>query len=100
MSWAIFSVPSAKRAELDTALQDDLVSRQSRKIRDAGTFGGPADRTYVLLEGSDEALRKAEALLAGVGDRLAGPDAEGLYGRFREEDESASAGMGLFFTEE
>ncbi len=100
MSWAIFSVPSDKRAELDAALQDDLVSRQSRKVRAAATFGGPSDRTYVLLEGSDEAVRRAESLLAGVGDRLSGSDAEGLYGRFREEDESASAGMGLFFTEE
>jgi hypothetical protein len=35
-----------------------------------------------------------------VGSRLSGGDAEQLYRRLKEEEETASAGMGLFFTEE
>jgi hypothetical protein len=99
MVWTLFSVPAAKRTELETALRDDLVSRQSQKIRAAATLGGPADATYVLVEGTPEGVRRAEELLGPVGSRLQGAEAENLYGRLREEDEAASAGMGLFFGE-
>jgi hypothetical protein len=99
MAWTLFSVPTAKRAELDAALKDDILSRQSQKVRDAKAVGGPADATYVLLEGSAEAMTRGEQLLAPVGTKLPAKDAEPLYRRFKEEEESASAGMGLFFTE-
>ena len=99
MAWILFSVPSSKRGELDAALKDDLLSRQSQKIREAGALGGPADRTYVLLEGSAEAMRRAEELVGTVGSRLAPGEADPLYKRFKDEEEAASAGMGLFFTE-
>jgi hypothetical protein len=99
MAWTLYAVPSAKRAELDAALKDDILSRQSHTIRDAKAAGGPADTTYVLLEGSPDAMTRAEALLAPVGTKLPPKDAEPLYRRFKEEEESASAGMGLFFTE-
>ncbi len=100
MAWTIYSVPSAKRTELDAALRDDVVSRQSQKVRDAGALGGPGDRTYVLIEGSADAVKRAEGLLDAVGTRLASAEAEPLYRRFKDEEESASAGMGLFFTDE
>ncbi len=99
MPWTIFTVPSAKRAELDGILKDDLVSRQSQKVRDAATMGGPGDAVYVLIEGGADAVKRAEELLAQIGARLPGADAEALYRRFKDEEEAASAGMGLFFTE-
>jgi len=100
MAWTIFVVPSAKRTELDAVLKDDLVSRQSQKVRDAGAMGGPADRTYVLVEGSTEGVERAKGLLAAVGTELPKPEGESLHQRFRDEEDAASAGMGLFFTEE
>jgi hypothetical protein len=100
MAWTIFIVPSAKRTELDAALKDDLVSRQSQKVRDAGAMGGPADRTYVLVEGSTEGVQRAKDLLAVVGTALPPAEGEALHQRFRDEEDAASAGMGLFFTEE
>jgi len=100
MAWTIFSVPSAKRTELDAALKDDLVSRQSQKVRDAGAMGGPSDRTYVLVEGSIEGVQRAKDLLAAVGTALPATEGEELHQRFRDEEDAASAGMGLFFTEE
>lgn len=100
MSWTIFSVPSEKRAELDGALKDDLVSRQSQKVRDAGAMGGPAGPTYVLVEGTPDGVKRAEELLGKVGTKLSTTDAEALYRRFKDEEDAASAGMGLFFTEE
>ncbi|MGD0257273.1 MAG: hypothetical protein ABSB90_05265 [Thermoplasmata archaeon] len=100
MAWTIFSVPTSKRTELDAALKDDVVSRQSQKVRDAAAMGGPADRTYVLVEGSTEGVARAKDLLAAVGTALPPAEGEKLHQRFRDEEDAASAGMGLFFTEE
>ncbi len=99
MAWTLFTVPNSKRAELDAVLHDDQLSRQSQKVRDAKALGGPADSVYVLLEGAPDAVRRAEELLGPVGTRLPAADAEALYRKFKDEEESASAGMGLFFTE-
>jgi hypothetical protein len=100
MAWTLFSVPNTKRTELDAALKDDRVSRQSQKVRDATAMGGPAGATYVLIEGAAEAVHRAEELLGPIGTRLPTTEGEALYRRFKDEEESASAGMGLFFTEE
>jgi hypothetical protein len=100
MAWTIFSVPSAKRGELDQALADDIVARQSRKLRDAATLGGPSGELYVFIEGSAEAVARAETLLGPVGKKLPKEEADALERKLRDEDEAASAGMGLFFTEE
>jgi hypothetical protein len=95
----VFVIPATRRTELDQALNDDVVARQSRKIRDAATMGGPSGEVYVLLEGAPEALARAESLLGPLGKKLPGAEAGKLEQQFRDEDESASAGMGLFFTE-
>ena len=100
MAWTIYSVPTTQRTGLDAVLKDDLVSRQSHKVRDAGALDGPTDRIYVLVEGSAEGVARANELLATVGAALPAADAERLRVRFREEEDAASAGMGLFFTEE
>ena len=99
MAWVLFAIPSGKKTELDAALRDDLVSRQSQKVREALALGGPSGELYVLVEGSAEAVSRADALLAPLGRKLSGADGETIYAKFREEDEAASAGMGLFFTE-
>ncbi len=99
MPWTIYSIPSAKRTELDTVLKDDLISRQSQKLRDAAAMGGPNDRVYVLVEGSAEGVRRAGELLAPIGTVLPAAEGEALHQKFRDEEDAASAGMGLFFTE-
>lgn len=99
MAWVLFRIPSTKRTELDAALKDDKVSRQSQKIRDAASFGGPAGELYVLVDGASEAVAHAETLLAPIGTKLPPAEGEALYRRLREEDDAASSGMGLFFTE-
>ena len=100
MAWVLYRVATAKKAELDAALQDDTVSRQSQKIRDAATAGGPPGELYVLIEGAEAAIRRADELLAPLGQKLPPAEADPLYRRFKDEDEAAAAGMGLFFTEE
>lgn len=100
MVWAIFSVPSSRRTDLDGVLKDDLIARQSQKLREAGVLGGPTDTLYVLIEGTPDAIRRAEELLGSVGTRLPPAEAEPLYRRLKEEEDDAALGMGLFFTEE
>jgi hypothetical protein len=99
MSWTIFSVPSDRREALDAALRDDLISRQSQKVRDGPSVGAASGTTIVLLEGSEDALKRLGELLGPAGSRLTGAEAERLYQRLKDEEEAASAGMGLFFTE-
>ena len=100
MAWTIFSVPTPRKTELDAVLADDLVSRQSQKIRDAAAAGGPSGELYVLVEGAEAAVRRADELLGPIGKKLPPADAEALYRKFKEEDDLAASGMGLFFTEE
>ncbi len=97
MPWALYSVPTSKKAELDAALQDDVVSRQSQKVRAASALGGPVDRTLVLVEGSPDGVRRAETLLAPLGEKPSAEEATRLYAQFKDEEDAASAGMGLFF---
>jgi hypothetical protein len=97
MPWTLYVVPTTKKTDLDTVLRDDQLSRQSQKVRDAASAGGKSGELYVLIEGSSEAIAHAEKLLGPLGAKP--PDAEALYRKFKEEEDSASAGMGLFFTE-
>lgn len=99
MAWVIFEVPNDRRAKLDEALRDDLVGRQSQKLRDAATLGGRSGHVYIQVDGSPEAVSRAEALLKEVGTKLPPTEAEALRKRLQDEDEAASQGMGLFFTE-
>jgi hypothetical protein len=99
MPWIIFEVPNDRRSKLDEVLRDDLIGRQSQKIRDSATLGGRSGHVYVQLEGSPEAVSRAEMLLQDVGAKLPAKEAEALHARLQEEDEAASAGMGLLFTE-
>ena len=99
MPWIIYEVPSDRRSKLDEVLRDDLIGRQSQKIRDAATLGGRSGHLYIQLDGSPEAVARAERMLQEIGAKLPPKEAEALHARLQEEDEAASAGMGLFFTE-
>jgi hypothetical protein len=99
MAWTIFTVPSGRKTELDAVLQDDVVARQSQTIRDAASMGGTAGHLYVIIEGSPEGVARANTLLAPLGVQLPPAEGQGLYRRFKDEQDAASAGMGLFFTE-
>jgi hypothetical protein len=99
VAWTLFVVETAKRSDLDAVLKDDTISRQSQKLRDAASAGGKAGELYVLVEGSDDAVKRADELLAKVGKKLPAAEANPLYRKFKDEEEAASTGMGLFFTE-
>lgn len=99
MAWTIFEVPNDRRAKLDEVLRDDAISRQSHKLRDAASLGGRSGHIILQIEGSPEAVARAEAMLKEIGTQLPAKEAEALRAKFQAEDEAASSGMGLFFTE-
>ena len=99
MAWTLVAVVSAKKAEVEAALRDDVVSRQSHKLRDAASAGGPSGQLYVLVEGSPEGVARADALLKPLAEAMTAADREAVYRRFKDEEEAASAGMGFVFTE-
>jgi hypothetical protein len=99
MAWTLYEIPNEHRTELDAALKDDIVSRQSHTLRDAAAAGGPSGRLYVLVEGSPDGVARADELLKAAGTRMPPPEAERLYRQFKDEEDAASSGMGLFFTE-
>jgi hypothetical protein len=99
MTWTIFEVPNDRRPKLDEVLRDDVIARQSHKLRDAATLGGRSGHVLVQIDGSPDAVARAEMLLKDVGTKVPAKESEALHTRLQEEDEAASAGMGLFFTE-
>ncbi|MFQ6060813.1 MAG: hypothetical protein ACE5KV_05925 [Thermoplasmata archaeon] len=95
--YVLFKVPVEKRGKVNQLLKDDLVSRQSIIVRDASALMMEGKETYVLIEGSDEALKKAEELFEEIGEKLEGKEAEDIYSKIKEKEEDATGGMGLLF---
>lgn len=94
---AIFKVPVENKGKVDQVLKDDLVSRQSITVRDAAALSMEGKETYVLIEGSEEALEKADEIFKEVGDKLKGGDAETTFNKIKEKEAEAEGGMGLLF---
>ena len=95
--YRVFRFPSAQADKLNLLLVDDLVGRQSITARDAKSLGLPGDDRYVLVEGSEVALARADELMKGITKPLPTSEAEGIHRRFRSQDEEAASGMGLIF---
>jgi hypothetical protein len=99
MAWTLHLIPSAKKAEAEAVLRDDVISRQSHTVRDAASVGGPAAHLYVMVEGAEGAVQRADEMLKPLSAPLAVADRDAIHQKFKDEQESASTGMGLFFTE-
>ncbi len=99
MAYTIFLVPTAKRTELEEILKEDRIARQSHKLREASAVGGPAGEYCVQIEGAADVVKDAERRLAAIGAAPPPAEKERIHQVFVAEDDAASAGMGLFFTE-
>lgn len=99
MAYVIFEIPKEKESELEILKKDDLISRQSLTFRDARSLGLVGDVVYVKIEGSEEALKRAQDMVEEhqLGDTLNPADARPISDKIRDEEESASEGMGMIF---
>ncbi len=93
MTYAVFRVKKEAKSRIDEALKIDVISRQSITVRD-GEGLGLDEHTYVLIEGSDEAVEEAKKAF----DFAEIPEnSEEIYKKIKEQEEDAASGMGLIF---
>jgi len=69
--YAVFSVEKNNIGKADDMLKDDAVSRQSIAIRDASALGVDSENRYILIEGNEQAIKRAEELFKGIEEKLA-----------------------------
>ena len=97
MSYVIFSVEKSQVGKVNQILRDDLVSRQSIVLRDASALNIEKDVRYVLIEGTDEAIKKAEELFTDVGKKENDEEAKNIYSKIKSEESDVAEGVGLIF---
>ena len=97
MIYAIFSVDKSQASKINKILKDDLISRQSIVIRDASALNIDKDVRYVLIEGTDEALKKAEELFKETGIKEDEEEAKNIYNKIKSEEGDVAQGVGLIF---
>jgi len=98
VSYVIFKVKSAEQGKINTILKDDLVSRQSIVIREANSLDIKDNVSYLKIEGSNEGLKRAEALAKELGmKKLPVKKAKTIDDKIREQEDSAATGMGMIF---
>lgn len=89
----VFIVNSENKNKAELLLRgDDLIGRQSITIRLATALGLKEDGYFILINGSDESIKKAEDLLKGVAEKY--KDGEIVIEKIDEEEDSAIEGFG------
>lgn len=98
MTYLIFEVKKENSGKINTIIKDDLVSRQSIITRDASSLEIKGEATYLKIEGSKEALKKADELAKELGfKKLDEKQARGVNEKIETQDDSAASGMGMIF---
>ena len=97
MVYAIFQYKRADGQKVEAVLADDIVSRQSIVLRDGEALGKDKEHKYMLVEGAEEALKRAEELVKAAGGAKVTDGAEALYNTIKAQDDDAASGMGMIF---
>ncbi len=91
--YAVFKFSKGAK-EIDALYRDDVVSRQSIIKRDGASLGMDTG-VYVVVEGTEDAIKRAREI---AGDfAIEGSEAERVFEKIKEEENSASLGMGALF---
>ncbi len=98
MTYIIFEVKKEESGKINTVVKDDLVSRQSITTRDASSLDIDGEATYLKIEGSNDALKKAKKLAKEEGlKKLSEKQAKDINDKIKAQDDSAASGMGMIF---
>ncbi len=95
--YRVFRILPAKLAAVEAVYRDNVAGRQSITVREARTLGLGGEGSLVVVEGSQEGVGRAEALLKENAALLTGAEAEAAYQAIRSQDEAAASGMGFIF---
>ncbi len=82
---------------IDQIYGDDVVSRQSIIRREGIALGIKDDAMYVLIEGSEEGVKRAEEICKDKGKILKDKEREEIYSKFKELEDQSLEGMGSIF---
>ncbi len=89
----VFLVPAEARLKAEEALKkDDVVSRGSIILRAASSLEIKEDGYFIVVESSEEGIKKATELLKGLATRYAKKDV--VLKKIEEQDDAALAGFG------
>ncbi len=90
---AVYLASAANERKAEEALKkDDLVSRGSITVRLASSLDMKEEGYFIVLDASEEALKRAEELLKGLAARY--KNAGEVLKRLQEQEESAIVGFG------
>jgi len=89
----IFLVSSENKAKAEEAVKkDDLVSRSSIVVRSADSLEIKEDGYFIIIDGKDEAIKKAEELLKDLAKKY--KKKEIVEKKMQEQEDSAIVGFG------
>ncbi len=94
--YAIFEVEKDKTKHIADIVSDDLISRQTTVVRDGEGLGMDDEITYVMIEGSEDAVEKAKEMFDEVEVKET-DDPEAVYKSIKENEDAAAAGVGTIF---
>ena len=98
MAYVIFEIKKEDTGKINNVIKDDIVSRQSIVTRDASSLEMEGEFTYLKIEGSEDALKKAEELSKEQGfTKLDEKKAKEINEKIESQEDSAATGMGMIF---
>lgn len=99
MAYIVFKVEKDKVGTAKKIMSDNMLSRQSLTIREAGALGLSGDEAYFMFEGPEEALEKAKEMFKteDAGTLLPDDEIEKIHQLIEEQENASMAGMGAIF---
>lgn len=90
----VWLVSQSNRPKAEEVLKkDDLVSRQSIFVRSAGTLGIEAEGFFIIIDGSEKAIAKADELLKDLAKKYEKKDA--VLKKFDEMEAATAEAFGF-----
>lgn len=95
MAYRVLEVRRRDADRLADVLRRDDVSRQSITVKEARAMGLERDTLFVHLEGDEDVLDRAEAVILDFGRRTKLADA--VHAGIKREEERAAGSLGFVF---
>ncbi|MEM5871415.1 MAG: hypothetical protein QW051_00925 [Candidatus Aenigmatarchaeota archaeon] len=94
----VFFIPMENLSKVNNLIyKDDLVSRQSITIREAKVLGFKKEGYYLEIEGSEEAIKRAEEILGDLVKKVDKNEEKEVLEKISEQENSAAEGFGVLF---
>ncbi|MCL5665405.1 MAG: hypothetical protein M1315_01030 [Candidatus Thermoplasmatota archaeon] len=95
--YRIYNCRSSGNEVLNSLLADDIVGRLSIDHMDASLYGNDMTGLLILVEGSEDSLKRSDEIVNKRCEIVSNDIAEKLYQTINEQKRRAESGMGFFF---